>query len=287
MFHIVAHTVRGRLLFRTWPEGLEVWRTILKVVPHPDAVCVMPDHIHLLCPVDVRARLGRALGGLARRRNANDLQRGPLFRRLPAAEPVPRNKLQRVRRYIHLNPCRAGLVDDPLAWPLSTHRDALRLTWPRVGPARRDHFHAYVSADPTSHVAGTLLPGGAVSTAHLWEVLAAVSAVLRIPEPQLRRHPDARALAWHAAYELHPTTKRDLARALGGAERSLTTLPAADPTALQCVRRIACDPRFGGLHEGPLLHDHRWSFYRSRASAPRHAADRKSPPPVGSHPIVG
>lgn len=49
---------------------------------------------------------------------------GRLVRPLPPAEAVPEGpKRRRSVRYVHLNPCRARLVADPLAWPLSTHRD--------------------------------------------------------------------------------------------------------------------------------------------------------------------
>lgn len=262
VFHIVAHAVDGRLLFRSWPEGLEVWRAVLGVVPHPDALCVMPDHLHLLCPMDVRARVGRALGGLARRRNAREGRQGPLVRRLPDAAFVPPGKLLRVRKYIHMNPCRAGLVRDPLAWPLSTHRDALGLTWPRVGPARRDRFHQYVSSDASTAVAGTLLPGGVLAASEAHEVLAAVSCVLRAPTQRLGRNAVARSLVWHACCELRPTSKRALADELSVAERTLRRLVPVEGAALARVRRVVCDPRFEGLHDGSLLHQTRWAYYR-------------------------
>ena len=82
--------------------------------------------------------------------------------------PDEKHALRQIR-YIALNPCRAGLTQDPLEWPWSTYRgcfggvaqpwvslDVLAelLGWDSVG-AFRTWFHKYVSSDPTVNPTGT------------------------------------------------------------------------------------------------------------------------------------
>jgi hypothetical protein len=266
MWHVVAHAARGRWLFRTWWEGLVVWRAVLRVVPVPEALVIMPDHLHLLCARDAREAVGRALGGVARWRNHAEGVRGPLVRPLPeAVEVVGSKKRSRAIRYAHMNPNRAGLARDPLAWPLSTHRDAVGLTWPRVGPRRRDvSFHRYVSSDPSADVGGTELPGGAYAARELHEVVAAVSAVLRLPAEQLGASPYARSLVWDACCELCPASLVDVASELRVGKRTMSRRVPVDPAARQLVRRVLLDPRFPSLHQGLLVFQPGWAEYGRR-----------------------
>jgi hypothetical protein len=248
MHHQVARTVPGRRLFDSWSQGLEVWGTVVRAVPDLEALCLMPDHLHLLARSDPRLRLAQALSGVARRRNAHEGCRGPLFERLPVPRPFDGyDKVQRQIRYVHLNPCRAGLVDDPLAWPLSTHRDALDLTWHRVGPRRSDALHAYVSADPSVHPLGTTLPQAPARRLQGEEVLAAVSCVLRVPVERLGRVPLARSTAWALVQRDETMTLRQLSQALGVSGRTLRRAVQV-PRALEALaRRVAADERFAGL----------------------------------------
>lgn len=265
MWHVVARAVRGRLLFSTWSEGMEVWDVVTQAVPGPEALCVMPDHLHVVACEDVRARLGRALGGLARRRNVREGWQGALVHPLPAAQPIAdAQKLRRSIRYVHLNPCRAGLATDPLAWPLSTHRDALGLTWRRVGPRRRHRFHDYVSADPSVGTSGTDLPGGALRASDPMDVAVAVSCVLRVPVAALGRSPLARSLVWEACAELCPTTTAVLAPLLGVGERTLRRRQPVERKLLGLVQQLLGDPRFGPIDDHGLLGQAGWGRYRRR-----------------------
>lgn len=71
-----------------------------------------------------------------------------------------REKIQRNIRYVILNPVRAGLVDDPLSWPWSTHRDfvgavvdpwvdeeRIRAVLRMDRPGFKTWMHAYVASD--------------------------------------------------------------------------------------------------------------------------------------------
>jgi hypothetical protein len=138
MRHLVVRARPGRLLFVTWSEGRALWDRVVGAAPGLAALVLMPDHLHLLHAADVRIALARALSGytrwLARRRGP----RGPLIRPIEAPEPLRDDgKIRRNVRYVHLNPCRGNLVRDPLAWPLSTHRDAVGLApFPAVPSTR-------------------------------------------------------------------------------------------------------------------------------------------------------
>lgn len=266
MMHLVARTVAGRLLFETWEQGLAVWAAVLRVAPAPVALCVMPDHLHLLVERDVRTQLGRSLSGLTRHRNHHEGRAGALFEPLPSAEPVTTaDKRRRSIRYVHLNPCRARLVADPLDWPLSTHRDAVGLTWPRVGPARDPlRFHAYVSADPTAQIAGTELPATTRSTDDPKDVLVAVSAVCRVPIARIGKHALARAIAVAAMDELCPRSRVELADLLGVARSTVFATGSAPTDARRAVGRVLGDPRFGPLDDKRLRDLPAWRWVGAR-----------------------
>lgn len=129
---------------------------------------LMPDHVHLVHfgdPKLMRVALVKLIAAFARFRGK---VRGW---NVPAPEPIVQDKVWRQLRYVHLNPCRAGLASDPLSWPFSTHRDAIGATYNpwlcldqlqavthEFGSTMRQQFHAYVSADPSVHPAGTIFP---------------------------------------------------------------------------------------------------------------------------------
>src|SRR5262245_50519672 len=133
MFHLVARSLGGEPLFRTWGEGRRLWDDVVRAAPDLAALVIMPNHLHLIHPHDVRRRLAAALSGFARRSNHADGRVGPRFEKIPRPQLlVDRQKVSRGIRYALLNPCRSSLAKDPLAWPLSTHRDACGLAVPSV-----------------------------------------------------------------------------------------------------------------------------------------------------------
>jgi hypothetical protein len=267
MFHLVARGADGRLLFRTWREGLALWDRVWRAVPDAAALVLMPDHLHLLHVVDVREALAAAASGFARWRNAARGERGRVFEALPPAEPlVDDDKRRRSHRYVHLNPCRARLVRDPLAWPLGTHRDAVGLAWDPVVRVRPDpeRFHAWVSADPSVAVDGTPLPGWTRRTDDLGAVRDAVSAVTRTPLSALGRRGAARTLFLRAAAELCPSASADEAAALVGASRATAYRAAHARLELAPVVRALGDERFAPLGDGDLRRLPGWERYRGR-----------------------
>lgn len=164
MYHLVARAAPGTLLIRTHAEAAALWADIVHAFPEIIALCLMPNHFHLvLAHADAADRQTDAMRAFAQWRNHARDERAPVWT-FPHPEPEPLADEQKERRnvrYTHLNPCRAHIVADPLAWPWSTHRDAVGLAaWPVI-PTRRDTvgFHHYVSADESTSVDGTPLPG--------------------------------------------------------------------------------------------------------------------------------
>lgn len=265
MYHHVARTLDHRLAFTTWEEGRRLWDTVVAAAPGPTALCVMPDHIHLLTPVEVRFRLSAALSGYTRWRNRRRGTEGPLWERLPEPGRVEGPmKLRRNIRYIHLNPCRAGLVDDPLAWPLSTHMDAVGLA---LEPVRRRapfpiRFHAYVSGDPSAHVEGSPLPVAVVDVPDLDDVETAVSMAMRAPVDALQRRGDARRVFVGASRVLTPASGAAIGAFVGMSRQAVgrTARPHAD--ALRVVERWIDDPRASRLDAPMLRHMLGRSRYR-------------------------
>jgi hypothetical protein len=252
MFHLVART-RGRApLWLDWSEGAALWARVTAATPGLVALVLMPDHLHLIHPADVRLRLADALGRYARWAHARRGTGGALLAPLPAAEPlVDPQKVRRSVRYVHLNPCRARLVDDPLSWPFSTHRDALGCAArPVIRPARDpERFHRYISADPTVHVLGTSLPARALQVDDPARVAEAVSAALRVPLAELRRRGPARSLYLALARSLCPAAPPlGVAAEVGVGRHALLRAAAGPrPAATAAVQACAGDPRLGPL----------------------------------------
>jgi hypothetical protein len=266
MFHLVARSADGRLLFRTWSEGLALWQRVVRRVPGIVAFTVMPDHLHLVHLDDVRQPLAQILAGYARWRNRARGERGRVFEPLPTAQLLTdEDKRRRAVRYVHLNPCRARLVRDPLAWPLSTHRDAVGLAAVPIVRVRRDvaAFHAFVSGDPSVAPGGTPLPVPTARTDDLDAVLAAVSALTRTPLDELGHRSAARTLYLRAVADLCPELPRVEAAARVGAARSTAFAAKASP-ADRLVARVVHDPRFAALARGDLREAPGWERYRGR-----------------------
>lgn len=270
MFHLVARSTRHTLLFRSWSEGLRLWSAVVGAAPGLEALCLMPDHLHLIHPTDVRIRLAAALSGYTRWRNAARGEQGLAFQRMPVPEPLADDdKLRRSVRYVHLNPVRARLTRDPLEWPLCTHRDRTGLAAFPVVRAHPDPewLHSYVSSDPTCRVDGTDLPGMTLQTADLVSVFHATSAVTRTSLADLQRRGPARQLFVASAIALCDDTvsQRQIADLVGLDERSVRRLaPIRDPRT-RLVARATGDDRLGPLLDGDLRTLPGWGPYRRRA----------------------
>lgn len=247
MFHHVAKARAGHLLFEDAVEGYALWRRITTSVPGPVALCLMPNHVHLVHSAVVKRELGWALSGHTRWLHGRRGGAASLLDRSP--DPVAivgSRKLDRQVRYVHLNPCRARLVDDPLAWPFSTHLDAVGLA---LFPVRRSapdphRFHHYVSADPSADVAGTRLPSQPSHPVPVDKVLRATAFATRMPVRMVvgRRGP-ARTHFVRVAKALTDASAAEIAAAAGLSRSSVAHAP---PQRCPIIASLAADPRLDG-----------------------------------------
>lgn len=255
MYHHVARSLPGTLLFRDWEEGVACWERIVRAIPNLVALVIMPDHVHLLHRLHMEPRLARALSGYIRWRNHRRRQSGSGIQPVPPAIHVQdRQKVRTTLRYIHLNPCRADLVADPLAWPLSTHRDLVGLAIDPVIPRAidPDAEHARISGDPSVSVAGTYLPCANLQAPSAEAVAAAVSAVMRAPMSALSRRGPARRLYLRAARTLTESVHREIGSHAKCTRWAVLRVKPSASAEVRLVQRVAWDPRFPGLIAGDL-----------------------------------
>lgn len=270
MFHHVARAEGRRLLFTTWDEGLHLWRAVLQACPRPLALCIMPNHVHLLSPTPCAAALGRALSGFSRRWHDRHGTAGVLFDRSPPPEEVGQDvqKRRRVHRYILLNPCRAGLTPDPLAWPLSTALDDLGLADPPIRRPVRDpveHF-AYLTADDRVRAA---FPIARVDRPPVDAIVRAVSQVTRRPLDEVPgRLGRPRALAIQAVAELHLLGPRGVAAELGVSKSAAARALQTRAEGVDRIARVAAAD-LPGLDDQALRRMLEGSVYRGFEPPPR------------------
>ncbi len=197
-------------------RGAWLWKQLRRAFPRVLGCMLMSNHLHVL-PRVVSPRLARAsfvklLGAFAR---AFSIAR-PVWERVPPIAIVDASKALTLVRYLALNPPKARIVTDPLAWYWSTHLDlcgAITDPWVtlddlrpflRTGMNDVERVHTYVSADPSVHVCGTALPRAArdteVSTRTLDEILLAATGATRGRSGHHRRRgPTREAFVWLAA----------------------------------------------------------------------------------------
>ena len=145
-----------------------LWARLRAAFPDALAATLMPDHPHVVTPHEdpgaAVVRLHRLLGQLGRKLGLGE--RAGIAAPARVVDSVA--ELSRQLRYVGLNAPRKGLVECPLAWPWSSHRDAVGAIADPWIPASRlaaalgdgkprfvERYHAYVSADPSCDVAGT------------------------------------------------------------------------------------------------------------------------------------
>lgn len=266
MQHFTPRAVRGTVLFRDWEEARRLWDAVVRHVPALRAAVLMPDHLHVLAPEAAHRGLGRAMRAFARERNRRRGTDGPAWSHEPYVSRVSnREHLRRTVRYIYLNPVRAGLVDDPLAWPFSTLRDSLGLAVAPVRPAvaRPDWLLDYVSRDADAGIDGSPWPAPPAAPPGPEAVLAAVSSLGRYPVAWIRRRGPARSL-FLAACRAHAAGGADaIARLAGVAASTVYRKPARTDAEVGRVLRVCGDPRFFALAPGDLRE--RWRRYAGRS----------------------
>src|SRR5574337_291505 len=118
LHHVMARGIESALLFRTDEDRLDFLRRLAAQVETTGAQvfawALLPNHVHLLLRTGQRplaSLMRRLLTGYAIGFNRRHRRHGHLFQnryRSIVVEEEP--YLLGLTRYIHLNPCRAGLV---------------------------------------------------------------------------------------------------------------------------------------------------------------------------------
>jgi REP element-mobilizing transposase RayT len=256
--HVVAHPLPNTQLWRDATEALALWRSFVRAFPDLVAFCVLHDHVHLLLPHPPGLRVARAMSGYARWRAHHRGRCEPVWQRQPDPSPIADQKhFRRTIRYIELNAVRAGLADDPLGWPLATHRDRCGFAFPPVLARERnpERFHRWVSADESVHTEGTALPTPTPGPVTWADVQLAVGSIFRVLPSAFHRRGPARTAAVRTAWIFGVRDLAVLRRETGlgndaiwKAVAGLPTrgAPIADPVISACVRAVG-DERFAGL----------------------------------------
>ncbi|MBI4704574.1 MAG: hypothetical protein HY744_26015 [Deltaproteobacteria bacterium] len=261
--HLTARVYRLPVLLTEHEVASWLWGRLCRGFSAALAAVIMPNHIHLVTapenPGAALLRLGSIISGLRRSNNpaAPDAWE-------PAAPPelVPDAKhLRRLVRYLALNPCRARLVDDPLGWPWSTHRDVIgAIAEPWVDAARvaaalgltargfAQAHHAYVSAAGSVCVTGTPFPRPAapsqIAARPLEALVAAAAAASRATPADVGRRSATRALFLQLAGRHGWRDAPRLAELCGASRRAIRwNLGRADGAGLDAAELCLGDER--------------------------------------------
>lgn len=211
--HLVARAHRLPVALTSDEVAFWLWPRLQRAFPLALMAVLMPNHLHLVAPAscanEAREKLALVLGNMAR----SGGERAEIgFERVPRTElQGDASKLLRQLRYVPLNPVRAKLVDDPIAWRWSTHRDVLgaierpwitaarlALVLGRTELAFARWWHQYVARDETVASSARRFPVPAEQTRFasvpLQDVAKAVASATRTPLDDVRKRSHARDL---------------------------------------------------------------------------------------------
>lgn len=174
ILHLVARAAAGARPFEQRRACADLWAHLARSFDMVACV-LMPNHVHVLAQLerDVATRAFARVLAAFRLRTRTRVTAPVEFEwePIPRPEKVQRDKrhIARTVRYIHLNPTRDGLCDDPVEWEWSTHRDWLgavarpcvdRSRWARAMGRRPsscpEWLHEYVSSDASVRGASPL-----------------------------------------------------------------------------------------------------------------------------------
>ena len=129
MYHVISRGNRRSRIFRKDRDYVHFLEIALEVrVKYPfliHSLCLMPNHIHILLgtiDVDPGKIMHKMLGSYAGAFNYRYNCKGHLFESRYTAPIIDSQKyLLEVSRYIHLNPVKAAIVDDPADYKYSSY----------------------------------------------------------------------------------------------------------------------------------------------------------------------
>jgi hypothetical protein len=254
---VVAVELRGtyrRAIFAGPEDQVEA----LRVIEH-DALlgfCFMSTHLHLMWEVEHLAAAERRTRLVARRLNSTADERGVALVDEPHMQILPDDHaIMRYLAYAHGNPVTAGMVNDPLSWALSSHRDVNGLrAAPWFSPARvfahMDDQHDFAWLHRTAH--GSMpLPARADPVRREWPVESfeilwrTVGAVYGLTDSQMRA-PKRGASARHCLAALAHWlgwTQAEIAHAIGWDERRPQRISLEPSAQMVSALTMLTDPR--------------------------------------------
>lgn len=246
--HLVAHTRGGDRSLAGGERARWLWARLRAACPAALAMVLMPDHVHLVGPAGLLARLRAVLSAFTARF-------GVRFDLLPPQPAHSRAIALRMVRYVLLNPVREGLVDDPWSWPWSTLRDlggAVASAWthPRevaraLGLPPAQLVRRLTRTADAEFRAPEVTP---IATVTLDAARAAAASALRVPFEWTASEPHPRRVVIQLLYEIGEPKPSRLAIDLGCTIRTIQRGRQPRDPALAAARLCLGDPRL-------LVHD--------------------------------
>ncbi len=157
VYHVYNRFSRGEPIFQETNE-VQRFLDLLREVKKTDgfailAYCILSNHFHLAIrqgPVSLSRTMRSLQGRFSQSFNIRRRRTGPVWQSRFKAELVGDNPyLQQLIVYIHLNPVRAGLVEDPAQYHWGGHRGLLG----RKGAGPVDADDALIVFGETTHAA--------------------------------------------------------------------------------------------------------------------------------------
>ena len=139
-YHVYCRVARGEFVFDN-PSEVERWIDVVSGVSRIHGLkllawALMSNHYHLVVrsgSTPLWAAMAKMQGRYARAYNRERGFLGRLWQsRYKARLLIDGEDLKCVIAYVHLNPVAAGVVEDPLAYPSSGHREVMGLEHPRL-----------------------------------------------------------------------------------------------------------------------------------------------------------
>jgi putative transposase len=133
LYHVTTHSNLGRLAFENDTERWQFLEVLEGTVTRHgwscQSYCLLSTHYHALVLTpepDIAAGMQYLNGCFAQKANWRRTERGHVFEgRYKSVLVQTESHLLEVHRYIAMNPVRAGLVQEPAAWPWSSVRAML------------------------------------------------------------------------------------------------------------------------------------------------------------------
>ena len=153
LYHVYNRFARGEGVFSDPEEAVE-FAELLREVKRRDGLTVfawalLSNHFYIAVrtsAIPLSRSMQRLQGGFARRFNRRWKRSGPLWQSRYQARVIDsQDYLEQVIVYIHSNPVRAGLVEDPVDYAFCGHREMVK----KIQDPLTDVDHALISYGET------------------------------------------------------------------------------------------------------------------------------------------